>query len=168
MANLMDWKKSTPITKATSKKNPLLSLQSEFDNAMNRAMRDFYGLLDLPTALHTFENLMITPSIDIVEDKDRIKIEAEMPGMGEEDIKLSFSDGNLTISGEKSTSKKDENKNYVSREINYGRYERSIALPDNIDIDKAKATFRKGMLWVDIPKKAEASQKSRELKIEKA
>ena len=40
-------------------------------------MRDFYGSLDLPTAFHAFENLMLTPSIDIVEDKDRIKIEAE-------------------------------------------------------------------------------------------
>ncbi len=105
--------------------------------------------------------------MDIVDDKENLKIEVEMPGMGEEDIKVSIADGILTIRGEKETSKKDEGKNYVRREIGYGSYERTIPLPDSVDVEKAKASFKKGMLWVTIPKKPESVKRSRELKIEK-
>ncbi len=165
MANLINWKKSIPIAREESyQKNPFTALQTELD----RAMRDFYGIFESPSLFDRFKNLAISPSIDIVEDKNSFKVEAEMPGLGEEDIKISISDGMLTISGEKTVSKKDEKKNYLSREINYGCYKRSIALPDSADIDKAKATFKKGMLWVDVPKKAEAIKQNRELKVEKA
>ncbi|CZN70874.1 T786P28D [Legionella pneumophila] len=59
--------------------------------------------------------------MDVVEDKDHYSIELEMPGMDEKDIKVSLADNILTISGEKSTSKKNEDKKYLSREISYGR-----------------------------------------------
>lgn len=164
MASLINWKKSIPISiEKTQRKNPFLALQSELD----KAMRDFYNVFETPSVFDKFEGLTISPSIDLVEDKDSFKVEAEMPGLGEEDIKVSISDGILTIKGEKTTSKQDENKNYLSREINYGCYERSIVLPDTVDIDKAKASFKKGMLWITIPKKAEAIKKARELKVEK-
>ncbi len=161
---MVSWNKSVPVS-IQSRKNPFLSLQSELD----RAMADFYNLFAMPSiSSDKFENLTITPSINLVEDKDSVKIEAEMPGLGEEDIKVSVGDGILTIKGEKTVSSKNENKNYLSREIHYGRYERNIALPDSVDVEKAKASFKKGMLWVTIPKKAEIVKKSRELKVEKA
>jgi HSP20 family protein len=146
-------------------KNPFLVLQNELENAIN----SFYNFTGLSrTSFGNFENLALNPSVDIVDDKENFKIEAEMPGMGEENIKVSISDGMLTIKGEKEISKKDEGKNYIKREINYGCYERTIALPDSVDVDKAEASFKKGMLWINIPKKAEAIKKSRELKVEKA
>lgn len=161
---MVDWKKSVPIS-IQHRKNPFISLQSELD----RAMDDFYNLFAIPNiSSDKFENLTITPFVNLVEDKDSFKVEAEMPGLAEEDIKVSISDGILTIKGEKTVSSKNENKNYLSREIQYGRYERNIAIPDSVDTEKAKATFKKGMLWVNIPKKAEVIKKSRELKVEKA
>jgi len=163
MINLLDWKKSIPVSIETHRKNPFLTLQSELD----KAMRDFYSTFEMPSISDKFEGLKISPAIDLVEDKDSIKVEAEMPGLGVEDIKVSINEGILTIKGEKTISQKDENKNYLSREINYGYYERTIALPESADIEKAKSSFKKGMLWVTIPKKAEAIKKSRELKIEK-
>jgi HSP20 family protein len=145
--------KSTPVS-IHHRGNPFLTLQEEFDKAINR--------------MYDFENLNINPAIDIVDDGKTFKIEAEMPGLDEKDIKVSIEDGVLKIHGEKEVSKKDENKNYLMREIGYGRYERMISLPESADIEKAKATFKKGMLWIEIPKKADASKKSRDLKIEKA
>lgn len=146
--------------------NPFLGLQQE----VSRAMNDFYDLFEPHRAslVERLENLKLSPAMDIVEDKDSFKIEIEMPGMGEEDIKVSVSENMLTIEGEKTTSKKDEKKNYVSREICYGRYERSIALPQTADIDKASASFKKGMLWVTIPKKAGSKSSSRKINVEKA
>ena len=164
MSNLINFKKSTSLSEQ-NKIDPFSSIQ----RALTRAMDDFYNF---PNSLHLtqedFENIVISPSIDIVDDKDQIKVEAEMPGMGEEDVKVSLSEGMLHIKGEKRTSSKDKDKNYMRREIGYGCYERTIALPESVDYEKAKASFRKGMLWVTIPKKAEATRKNRELKIEKA
>lgn len=140
----------------TKHNNPFLALRNELD----RVMKDFYNP-------GIFEDLKLHPLVDLVDDKDHFKVEIEMPGMGEEDIKVSIADGILTIKGEKSTSKKDEGKNYITREISYGNYERHISLPASVDIDKAKASFKKGMLWVTIPKTAGSTQHSHEIKVEK-
>jgi HSP20 family protein len=146
--------------------NPLLRLQNEVD----RLFGDFTDFFS-PTQFkkwEQFDNLNLAPSMDVVEDKDHFSIQLEMPGMAEQDIKVSIADNVLSITGEKSTSKKNENKKYVSREISYGKYERSISLPSTVDINKAKATFKKGMLWVDLPKKEEAKGGSRDIKVERA
>lgn len=91
-----------------------------------------------------------------------------MPGMDEKDVTVSLKDNLLTVHGEKSISKKDERKNYIAREISYGRYERSITLPQSADGEKVSASFKKGMLWVTIPKKADSKGNGRQIKIEKA
>ena len=162
MATLPIWRKSFPIR---HQQNPLVKMQT----ALDKIMEDFYHDFDLPSfPTKEFENLMISPAIDIINDEKQFKVEAEMPGMGEEDIQIAINEGMLTIKGEKETSKQDKDKNYSMREINYGSYERTIRLPDSVDIDKAKASFKKGMLWVEIPKKADAATQSRKLKVEKA
>jgi len=164
MNTLFGWKKSLPIGIGKSHANPLLSLQEEF----NKVLGDFYSDFESPsTGLNIFEGLTINPSIDIVEDDKSFKVEAEMPGMGENDVKVEIRDGKLFIKGEKEVSKKDKSKNYVMREIGYGSYERSILLPESADIEKATASFKKGMLWIDIPKKSGALTQSRELKVQK-
>ncbi|MCW8471538.1 Hsp20/alpha crystallin family protein [Fluoribacter gormanii] len=145
--------------------SPFLRLQQE----VNHAMSDFYDLFEpMSIDLKKFENIKLSPALDIIEDKDFFKIEAEMPGMSEEDITVTFNDNKLTIEGEKSTSTKDEKKNFVSREITYGRYERTVSLPLTADVDKSTASFKKGMLWVTIPKKALGKGSSKSIKIEKA
>ena len=165
MADLLNLGKSIPVSIQRRNGNPLFSLQRELDKFMN----DFDGWSHpLHFPIERFENLAISPAIDIIDNKDHFKVEIEMPGMGEKDVKVSISHGLLTIKGEKTTSTKDKGKNYVMREISYGSYERNIALPDSVDTAKAKASFKKGMLWVEIPKKAEAAKLSREIPVEKA
>ena len=154
MGNLFALKKFSPIS--SNQSNPFKALQTELD----RAIEEFNGM-------HIFENLHLLPRIDIVDDKESFKVEAEMPGMGEEDVKVNIKDGVLTISGEKSTSTKDKDKNYMMREITYGNYLRQIVLPDSVDIDKATASFRKGMLWVSMPKKAGSKEHNREIPVVK-
>ncbi len=76
-----------------------------------------------------------------------------MPGLDEKDIQITLNDNLLTIQGEKPISKKDERKNYITREINYGQYLRSIYIPLAVDADKVTTSFKKGMLWITLPKK---------------
>lgn len=145
--------------------NPFVSIQKEVDRALN----GFYDMFETkPFNLKEFENLSIAPSMDLVEDEQCYKLEVEMPGMDEKDITISLNDNLLTVQGEKSTSKKDARKNYIAREISYGRYERSISLPQAADADKATASFKKGMLWITIPKKAGHKENGHQIKIQKA
>ncbi|PWY55020.1 Hsp20/alpha crystallin family protein [Legionella qingyii] len=174
MSKVTQFKKGTPSKGSSSKgssiqinrsQNPFLSLQNEVDRLFSD-FNDFFS----PSRFNwgQFEKMDLAPSMDIVEDKEHFCVQLEMPGMDEKDIKVAISDNLLTISGEKSSSKKNEGKKYISREISYGRYERSISLPSSIDVAKAKATFKKGMLWVDLPKKLESKTGSRDIKIEQA
>lgn len=145
--------------------NPFVSIQKEVDRALN----GFYDIFEAkPFHLKEFENLSIAPSMDLVEDEQCYKLEVEMPGMDEKDITISLNDNLLTVQGEKSTSTKDEHKNYIAREISYGRYERSISLPLAADAEKATASFKKGMLWINIPKKTGHKGNGHQIKIKRA
>ena len=163
MANLAKLKHETPLMTEPHLK-PFLGLH----NAVNEAMHDFYDMFEAGELdLEKFENRNLFPAVDIVEAADHFTVEAELPGMGEEDVKVSIDENRLTIHGEKSTSKKHKDKSYLSREIHYGCYDRSIALPPSADVDRASATFKKGMLWINIPKKIESKKHARELNIKK-
>lgn len=111
---------------------------------------------------------MATPVVDIVENEKSFKVEAELPGMKQDDVEVTINDNYLTIKGEKKASKEDKDENYLRRERYYGSYQRTIALPETANADKAKATFKKGVLWVEIPKKAEAVKPSKKLEIREA
>lgn len=145
--------------------NPFVHIQQEVD----KVLHGFYDIFESkPFELANFEKLSLSPAMDLVEDKNGFKIEVEMPGLDEKDIKITLNDNLLTISGEKSISKKDEQKNYIAREISYGCYERTITLPQSSDLDKISANFKKGMLWINIPKKLTSTKKSQEIQIKKA
>lgn len=164
--NLLNHRKSIPVSLGQHKHNNPFSL---LQNELNKVVSDLYGWFEpYNFPKERFENLTLSPAIDIVDEKDHFKIEVEMPGMSEEDVNVFIDHGILTIRGEKSISKKDKGKNYMSREINYGIYERSVSLPDAVDVDQAKASFKKGMLWVYLPKKAEYTKKCCTVNVEKA
>lgn len=145
--------------------NPFLKFQEE----VNHVMSDFYHMFEPDsTSFSDLDKLCITPALDLVEDKECFKLEVEMPGMGEEDIRVSFDGNKVTIEGEKCASRKDDKKSFISREICYGHYERSFTLPLSADVDHAKASFKKGMLWITIPKKKATKNTCKNIKIEKA
>lgn len=139
-----------------------------FTRNMNKALANFYDLFESKNLMHEFENLHFAPSMDLIDDDNSYKLQLEMPGVDENDIKINVNENILTIEGEKSTSKKNEKKNYVSREISYGRYQRTLTLPQNADTNKIEANFKKGMLWVTIPKINPKVAQSKEIKVKKA
>ncbi len=161
---LTHWRKSLPVAVQT-RPTTLLGMPEAFD----KFIEDFYQeAFNTPTSFGDWEKLMISPSVDLLEDDKQLKIEIEMPGMGPEDVKLSIADHVLTIKGEKTTSKTDKDQNYMKREIAYGAYQRTIPLPNSVDTTQAKASFKKGMLWVTLPKKAEVAEQFKEIKVEQA
>ena len=103
------------------------------------------------------------PPVDIVEEKDRILLTAELPGFQEKDVEVQMEGGVLTIRGERRSESEKEGRTFHRMERSYGQFVRSFTLPNNVDRDSIKASFNNGLLEVDLPKREEA--KPRQIKI---
>lgn len=99
--------------------------------------------------------------MDVSESESGYHIEAELPGMEEKDIEVSIEGSHLIIKGEKTEESKEEDKNYYSSERRYGSFTRSISLPENADVDKARADYRNGVLEINIPKAADSPKRQK-------
>ena len=100
-----------------------------------------------------------TPAIEMFEKEDKFVVKAELPGMKEEDVDVSVTDGTLTIKGEKKTENEVKEENYYCCERSYGSFFRSIGLPSSVDDKKIKAHYEDGILEIDLPKAAEVKPK---------
>ena len=92
------------------------------------------------------------PEMDLVETDDHYLLRADLPGLKREDVTIEFSDGTLTLSGERSSNYEHKEKGYVRLERSFGKFSRSLTLPDGIDANKIEASFHDGVLDVKIPK----------------
>jgi HSP20 family protein len=96
------------------------------------------------------------PAVDVFEDKDAVKIVAELPGVSREDVKLSMENNVLTIRGEKKQEAEENTERVHRYERTYGSFERAFALPNSIDPEKIAAKYADGVLTVTIPKAEKA------------
>jgi len=99
------------------------------------------------------------PAVDIRETDEALLVEAELPGIDKNDVKVEIKDNVLTISGERKYEKdvKEENVHRVERA--YGRFVRSLALPTTVDTDKVEAEMKNGVLRLRLPKTEQARAK---------
>lgn len=95
-------------------------------------------------------------SVDLAEDDKAYTITAELPGIDEKDIDIDLTEGVLTLKGEKRAEKEEKDKNFYVSERSYGAFQRSFALPADVDTDKIDAKFAKGVLNVVLPKNPRA------------
>ncbi len=99
------------------------------------------------------------PAIDVTEDEDQVKLTAEVPGMGKEDLDVSIDNGVLTLRGEKKEEETTEEKNYHRVERRYGHFERRIRLPQYVDAEGIEAEYADGVLKLTMPKTEAAKAK---------
>jgi HSP20 family protein len=92
------------------------------------------------------------PACDVFEDKDSVKIVAELPGVKPEDVKLSLEHNLLTIRGEKKQEAEEKSERIHRYERTYGAFERAFVLPNTVDGDKITAEYQNGVLTVVVPK----------------
>lgn len=97
-----------------------------------------------------------TPRVDIAETDKSFLIKMEIPEVSKKDVKVSVDQGVLSISGERKQEKEEKGKRYHRMERYYGSFDRSFSLPENVDQTHVDATFKDGMLTVELPKLAEA------------
>ncbi len=96
------------------------------------------------------------PAVDVVEEEQRYLVRADLPGLGREDVEITYQDGVLTIKGEKKQSEQKENHRLHVRERFHGSFTRTLRLPEQVDVDKIEATMKDGVLELVLPFTPEA------------
>ena len=148
--------------------HPLQTLRSEIDALFDSMTSNFPAMrLHRPSfdmdqwrdPFRRFEDTFaalgkLSPRADLKETDKALTITAELPGVAEADITVTVSDNRLTISAEKKEETRKDEDNYHLSERHYGSVKRTFTLPDAADADKAKASFKDGVLTIDVPKKA--------------
>ncbi|NGP76578.1 Hsp20/alpha crystallin family protein [Balneolaceae bacterium YR4-1] len=92
------------------------------------------------------------PDTDMSETENAYILTMDLPGLKKDDVDVSFTDNRLTISGERSRETKEEDKDFIRKERYLGKFSRAFTMPADVVEDKIKATFKNGVLTVDIPK----------------
>jgi HSP20 family protein len=145
--------------------DPFSQLHREVDRVFSDFMRDWpltgrMSLLD-----RRFGSFV--PDLDITESDKEFRVAAELPGMDEKDLNVSFVEGLLTIKGEKPEEHEEHRGDFYRSERQFGAFERTIPLPSGVNPDKAKASFKKGVLSITLPKTEEARSNKKTIPIEK-
>lgn len=104
------------------------------------------------------------PAIDVCEDTEKVTIEAEVPGMGSENIDITVDKNIITIKGEKTKEEKTTKKEYWCLERSAGSFTRSFTLPSSVETEKIQAFYDRGILTIHVPKKPEVVPKKIEIK----
>lgn len=135
----------------------------ELKSLQDEMTRLFTGVQPAPFNREEMTRGAWAPSVDIFEDKDRLILEAELPGMSRDDFEISVENNVITLSGERKFEKKTEGDNYHRVERSYGSFTRSFTLPQSVTADGATADFDNGVLRVSLPKREET--KARKIEI---
>jgi HSP20 family protein len=121
------------------------------------------------SAVRTWPDFSVSiPPVDLVERNGGYELQAELPGLTGDQIEIKLANGMLTIKGEKSSERVEDEEDYHLRERSYGSFQRSFRVPENVDADKIEAKVDNGVLKVTMPKSAAAIQKERKIDIKAA
>ena len=129
------------------RRNPwsdLVSLQEE----MNRLFNDSMGGAPKSSGLLGSDYL---PPVDVLRNKDHILVRADVPGVSKDDLDINVLNNRLFIRGEKHRENQVDENNAHRLERSYGRFERVVDLPAQVDPEGIKATFRDGVLELNAP-----------------
>src|SRR5215475_6859896 len=100
------------------------------------------------------------PPVDVYEDEHTVVLKLEVPGINEEDLKVSLENNTLTITGERKFEKEEKEENFHRVERRYGSFARTFRLPSTVDSEKVEAGYDKGVLKITLAKRAEAKPKT--------
>jgi HSP20 family protein len=125
-------------------------------NRLNRLFRESYSPEGPEEALTTTS---FAPPVDIYEDEHTITLKMEVPGIDEKDIDVRIENNTLTVHGERKMEKEEKEENFRRVERQYGSFTRSFTLPSSVDSGQVSADYEKGVLKINLAKKAEAKPK---------
>lgn len=146
---------------------PLRDLAS-FQREMQKDMEDFFRRTFGNTSFFRRESREWYPSIDCFIKNNQFVVHADLPGVDPKDVDISVTGNMLTIKGERKAEYDEKKEGYLYHESSYGTFERTLELPEGVDTNKVHATYKKGMLELTMPVKAEALPKKVKIEAEEA
>jgi len=132
----------------------LLAIQERMNRLFDETLQRTHSRED-----EDFSAGLWSPPVDIYETENEIILKAELPEIAQKDIDIKIEDGTLTIRGERKFERETKKENYHRIERAYGKFNRSFSLPNTIDQEKIKASFRDGILKLIMPKREETKPK---------
>lgn len=162
--SIIPWKSETNIPVQNAARNSLFAVPQD----MNQLLDNMFNFW--PSMNSLSQNLLTSglPVVDVVEHKKSFTIKAELPGIDADKITLEAGDDFITIQCEQADCKMVEDGNYLRRECSSSNYERVVTLPHNIDIEKAHAEFKNGILTIFARKKSAQMPKGKAVPIKEA
>lgn len=126
-----------------------LTTYTPLDRQIDRFLNDVLGGVNGATTAWA-------PRCNVYEDVNGFSVQAALPGIDAKEVKIVVEDGVLTLSGERKDAPEESGRTYFVREIGSGAFSRSFRLPTNVDTEKVAASYKDGVLSIDLPKKEEA------------
>jgi HSP20 family protein len=149
--------KNLPSSKRTN--DPWYSFQDEMRNLLSRFSDDWSDLGPLASTTE------FIPKVDFQEHEKNYLVTVEVPGMTEKDININLDENVLILEGEKKSETKDEGKDFRRSEIKYGKFYRQIPLKGEVDDNKVEATYKNGILKINLGKKEGFSKRAKKIEI---
>jgi len=166
MANrdLTPWNRGGGLTPLG--RDPFSSFRSEID----RLFDDFFAPVagegrNFAPSGQPAAAALVRPNIDVDETDQAYRVTAELPGLTEKDVELNLRENTLTISGEKRSEHEEERGGRRYSERSFGRFERTIPFPHEVNADRVDATFQNGVLTITLPKDEKARDKTRRIEV---
>jgi len=143
---------------------PLYNIERWFEEAWKKPF-SLFGPSIWPD-MRLAERYEIFPNVDIFEEGNEIVLNADLPGIRKDDLKIDLVENILTLSGEKKKKEKFEKEDYYRVERSYGSFCRRFELPGELDVEKIKAHFEDGVLEVRIPMMKESEKIHKKISID--
>ncbi|WP_053960433.1 Hsp20/alpha crystallin family protein [Sulfobacillus thermosulfidooxidans] len=137
-------------------RDPFIRLQNDMNQLFDSLTRTFnWGFHDSTTY-----DTLLTPAADLVEDDTNYYVRFDVPGVDAKDMSVSIEDHTLILSGEKQEERHVNRARMYGTERVYGKFYREIPLPQDADTEHMRASLKRGVLTVTIPKTAVRTAKS--------
>jgi HSP20 family protein len=156
LTDLIPWNRNRNMP-APRQSDPFVALRREMD----RVFDDFFRGFDVPMGGTPGWSVATWPHVEVSETDNEVKLVAELPGMEEKDIELSFREGMLILKGEK----KSETNGTVYSERWHGQFERTFQLGPDVDPEKINAEFKNGVLTITAGKRPEAQRQVKRIPV---
>lgn len=143
--------------KEIADRDPFANFEREFRELTRRFWDTDLAFFD--------DRAMITPKVDVKSDDQKVTVIAEIPGVDQKDIHVKFEKNHLIISGEKKQEHEEKKEGYHRRECSYGSFRRVIPIDHAVKENEAKASFKNGVLKVELPRTEEDKKSSKTIPV---
>jgi HSP20 family protein len=143
----------------------LETIRQRMDDLFERMSERFFGPGEQERSV--WETEALAPAIESHVEKDTLIVKADLPGIDPKEVSISVTGNQLTIEGERKREEKKEEKDYFYREMAYGKFSRTITLPEGVDADKVKANYKNGVLEITMPAPKQITGKKIQIEAQK-